>query len=108
MALRQAIRLDLCRDDLLVGPVLVDIARIRESRRVENADLCKEMSCVLTTPTETSTYPYAVPTCEFIQTGRVGLALAVRTTLLVGTVEDIEVVAIDIFADKDIGDDFQQ
>ena len=53
------------------------------------------------------TYHYAVPARKFIQAGRVGLTLAVRTTLFIAAVEDIEVVVIDVIADKGIGDEFQ-
>ena len=52
----------------------------------------------------TGAHWYAVLTRKLVDMGRIGLNLAGRTTLLVGTVEDFEVVAI---ADKDIGDDFQ-
>ena len=38
--------------------------------------------------------------------GRVGLTLIVGTTLLVGVVEDAEVVVVNVFAHKDIGDKF--
>jgi hypothetical protein len=32
--------------------------------------------------------------------------LAARTTLLVAVVQDFEVIAINVFADQDIGDEF--
>ena len=52
------------------------------------------------------TYHYAVLARKLVKSGRVGLALVVRTTLLVGMVENVEVVAIDVVASKDIGDEF--
>ena len=41
-----------------------------------------------------------------MQARRVGLALVVRTTFI-GAIEDIEVEMINVIADKDIGDEFQ-
>ena len=40
--------------------------------------------------------------------GELGLALVVRTTLLVGVVQDVEVVLINTVAGKDIGDKFEE
>ena len=53
------------------------------------------------------TYYYAVFALELIKAGRVGLALIIRTTLLVGVVEDFGLVVINVFAVKNIGDKFQ-
>ena len=50
----------------------------------------------------TGDYRYAVLTCKFVGTGRDGLTLVARTPLLIFVVEDLEVVVIDIFAEKDI------
>jgi hypothetical protein len=80
-------------------------ASIGQSRRVENADLCKKSSILITSLTA-DTYQYTVRTSKFVNAGRVGLTVAVRTTLLVAVVEDSEVVAINVLADKDIGDEF--
>ncbi len=55
----------------------------------------------------TGTYHYTIVARKFIQAGRVGLTLVVRTTLFIGTVEDTEVVVIGVIAGKDIGDEFQ-
>ena len=55
----------------------------------------------------THTYHYAVLAPKLVKSGRVGLALVVMATLLVGMVENIEVVVINIVASKDIGDEFQ-
>ena len=52
------------------------------------------------------TYHYTVLTCKFVNTGRVGLRLTARTTLLVTVVKDIEVITINVVADKDVGDEF--
>jgi hypothetical protein len=54
------------------------------------------------------TYHYAVLTRKFVKLGRVGLALVVRTTLLVGVVEDVNVVVINVVAGNNIGDKFQE
>ena len=40
--------------------------------------------------------------------GRIGLTLVIRTTLLIGAVEDIEVVLINVLACKDVADEFQE
>jgi hypothetical protein len=53
------------------------------------------------------TYHNAVFARKFIQTNRVGLTLVVRTPLLIGAVENIEVVVVNVIAEKDIGDEFQ-
>jgi len=52
-------------------------------------------------------YHYAVFAPEFIHLGGVGLTLILRTTLLVGVVEDLEVVVIKVISDKSISDKFQ-
>ena len=56
---------------------------------------------------QVGTYYYAVFALELIKAGRVGLALIISTTLLVGVIEDIDLVVINVFADKNIGDKFQ-
>ena len=48
-------------------------------------------------------YHYAILAPELVNADEVGLALIIRTTLLVGVVENIEVVVINILADKGIG-----
>jgi len=40
--------------------------------------------------TNNGAYRYTVPTCKFVNTGRVGLTLAARITLLVAVVEEFE------------------
>ena len=57
-------------------------------------------------PPTADAYQYTVLTCKFVNMGRVGLALAVGTTLFVGVVEDSQVIGINVFAEKDIGDEF--
>ena len=53
-------------------------------------------------------YQYTTFALTFIKLGRVCLTLGTRTALLIGTVEDVEVVIIDSVADKDIDDEFQE
>ena len=55
----------------------------------------------------TCTYHHSIFAREFVKAGRVGLTLVAGTILLVATVEDLEVVAINSVANKDIGDEFQ-
>ena len=45
---------------------------------------------------------------ELVKVGRVSLALVVRTMLLVGVVEGVEVVVVDVIAVKDIGDELEE
>jgi len=52
-------------------------------------------------------YHYAVFAAGFIHSGGVGLTLILRTTLLVGVVEDLEVVVINVISEKSISDKFQ-
>jgi hypothetical protein len=60
-----------------------------------------------TTFKKPDTYHSAVLARKFVKAGRVGLALVIRTTSLVGMIENIEVVAISVVASKDIGDTSQ-
>jgi hypothetical protein len=84
----------------------MNTSSIGQSRCVEETDLC-ERSRILQAFTNTGTYQYSILTRKFVNTGRVGLTLTSRTTLLVLLVEDAEVVGIKGLADKDIGDEFQ-
>jgi hypothetical protein len=83
----------------------MNAASIGQPRCVEDADLC-ERSHILKAFKNTGTYQYPILICEFVHTGRVGLTLIGRTTLLVVLVEDVEVVVTKWIADKDIGDEF--
>jgi len=98
--------LNLSCNTLLVEFVLMNTTSIGQSRRIEDANL-REMLHTLKPFTNTATYHYAIFTCKFVNTGRVGLTLVAKTALLVSVVEDFEVIAINRFADKDIGDEFQ-
>ena len=54
----------------------------------------------------TGAHRYAVLTCKSVETRRVRLSLGARTALLVGVVEDFEVVIINTVAEKDICNEF--
>ena len=99
--------LDLVCNPLLVEPILLKTASVGQARCVEDANLGKRLG-LLTAFRHAGTYHYAVLAREFVKLGRVGLALAVRTTLLVGVVEGVEVVVIDAVAMKGIGDELQE
>ena len=43
---------------------------------------------------------------NFVKAGRIGLGVIIQTTMLVGAVEDFEVVVTNILTAKDIGDEF--
>jgi len=87
--------------------ILLSTASVGQPRCVKDANLGKRLH-LLTTFKITGTYHYAVLAREFVKPGRVGLALAVSTTLLVGVVEGVEVVVIDAVAMKGIGDELQE
>ena len=91
----------------LVEPILLYTASVGQSWGVEDANLGEKLH----TPyppqfKSTSTYHSAVLARKLIQAGRVGLTLVVRTTLFIGSVEDIEVVVINVVAREDIADEF--
>ena len=86
--------------------ILWNAGIIGEPRCVEDTNLRKRL-VLLTTSTNASTYHYAVVARKFVNAGRCGLALAVRTTLLVGGLENVGVIVINIVAAKDIAEEFQ-
>ena len=98
--------LDLCCNTFLVELVLPKVASVSQPGRVEDADLRKGLR-VLTTFRYAGTYHYAVVAREFVKTSRVGLGLITQITLLVGAVEDSEVVVINFLSGNYIGDEFQ-
>jgi len=57
--------------------------------------------------TDYGTHHYAILTRKLVKAGRVSLALVVRTTSLVGMIEDVEVIVTNVVAGKGIGDEFQ-
>jgi len=95
------------RDTLLVELIVLNTASIGQSRCIEDANLTK-MLRIRTTVINTSTYHYSVLACEFVEVGRIGLALVVRTTLLVAMVKGVVIVVIDVVAMKDVSDEFQE
>jgi len=89
----------------LLELVFLTTAGIRQPRRVEDANLGKRLQ-IFITYTNVGTYRHAIVAREFVKAGRVGLALVLRTTSLVGTVEYVEVVNINVISNQDIGDEF--
>ena len=61
-----------------------------------------------TTSKNAGTHYNAVFTREFVNACFLGLALVARSTMLVGVVEDVKVVAINAFVKKGIGDEFHE
>jgi len=100
------VHIDLSRDTLFVELVLLDATGVGQARRVEDADLGKRLR-LLTTFTNAGTYHHAVVASKLVKARRVGLALVIRTTLLVGMIENVEAVMINAVAGKNIGDEFQ-
>jgi len=90
----------------LVELVLLNTARVRQPRCVEDANLGRRLR-TLTISKSARTYHHAVLARKLVKTGRVGLTLVGGAILLVAAVEDFEIVGINIVADKDIGDKFQ-
>ena len=97
---------DLSCNTFLTKLVSPNITSISQPRCVEDADLRKGLR-VLTTFRYVGTYHYAVVAHKFVQTSRVGLGLITQITLLIGEVEDSEVVVVHSLSGKDICDEFQ-
>ena len=97
--------LDLRFNTLLVQLVLLEAASVSYAGCVENADLGEDITHAHHIH-NAHTYHYAVLAPKLVKSGRVGLALVVMATLLVGMVENIEVVVINVVASNDIGDEF--
>jgi len=97
--------LDLSLNTLLVELVLFNPAGVSETRCVKDANLGR-MLCILTTFIYAYTYHYAVLARKYVKDGGVGLALVVGTTSLVGIVENVKVVVVNVVASNDIGDEF--
>jgi hypothetical protein len=97
---------DLTCDSLLVELVLLNIVGVDEPRGVDDANLGKRL-CLLTRFKDAVAYHYAAIARKFVNVDAIGLTLT-KTILLVGAVEDVEVVVINVSAEKDIGDEFQE
>ena len=101
---RVDVLLDLSCNTVLVELVLTNTAHVGQPRRVEDADLGKSLCPLIR---NTGAYHYTVVARDFDKVARVGLTLIIITTLLVRVIEDIEIVVINIFAGKDIANEFQ-
>ena len=91
-------------DILLVELVLLNTAGVSQPRRVEDANLGKELD-IRTTFKHTGTYHHAVLARNLVKAGRVGSALVFASVRMV---KDFEVVMINVIASEDIGDVFQE
>ena len=91
---------DLSCNLLLLEFVLPNIAGINQPGCIEDADLRKRLR-VLATFINVGTYHYAVVARQFVKASRIGLGVTIQTTVLVGEVEDFEVVVINTLAGKD-------
>ena len=92
--------LDLSNNIRLVALVSLNTASVGQPRCVEDANLRKR-SRIHTMFKNSVTYTYAVGARNFVKAGRVGLTLALRTTFLIGAIENV-------VADKDISDELQE
>jgi len=97
--------LDLSLNTLLVELVLLNSASVSQTGCIEEVNLGERLF-ILTTFTDAYTYHYAILARKFVKSGGGGLTLGVGTTL-VGIVEDVEVVVVNVVASKDISDEFQ-
>ena len=97
--------LDLCLNTLSVELVSLKVARVSQTGCVEDANLGTTLFR-LTTFMNAYTYRYTILARKLVKPGRVGLAVVVGTTSLVGMVENVEVVVYNVVAFKDIGDEF--
>ena len=97
---------DLRCNDFLAELVSPNIASVSQPRGVKDADLRKGLR-VLATFRYVGAYQYTVVAHELVKMSRVGPGLITQITLLIGEVEDSEVVAVRSLAGKDIGDEFQ-
>jgi hypothetical protein len=94
--------LDLSRNTPLVQLVLLNPACVGQPRRVEDTNLGKRLFLLTE---NTSAYHYSVFARKFIKVGRISLTLVIRTTSLVGVVENFEVVVINAIASKGVSDE---
>ena len=92
--------LNFTRNIILVGPNLLRISRILQSRDVEDANLGKGLY-LLAAFKNTRTYHYAVFACKLVKAGLTGSTLTGRNTLLVGVIEG---VVVNVVTSEDIGD----
>jgi len=99
--------LDLSLNALLVELILLNSTSISQTRCIEDANLGK-MLYILTTFIYAYTHHHAVLARKFVKSGGVSLALIVGTALLVGLVENVEIVMVNVVASKDIGNEFQE
>jgi hypothetical protein len=100
------VRLDLGLNALLVELVLLKAARLGQLVDVDAAKLGRRLH-KLYKFTNTGTYHYAVLTGEFPHPFRGCPALVTSTGLLVvGVVENVEIVVINVVASNVIGDEF--
>ena len=96
--------LNLGRDALLVELALLSVGK---ARGIEDANLEKR-SYILATLKNANTYHLAVLARKFVKADRLGPTLVGRSAILVGMVEDVVVVVINVFAVKDVGEEFQE
>jgi len=98
------VRLDLSRNTVLLGLVLLRTASVGEPWRVQDANLGKSLHTLVTSTAGESTHHHAVAARKLIEVGRFGLTLIMSTTLLILVIKDFKVVVINVVAVKDIGD----
>ena len=98
--------LDLSCDTPLVDLVLLNTPSVGQSRRVKDLDLRKRL-CIAAMFINFRTYHYVVLTPELVKASLVGPTLVLKAIMLIGVVEDVKVVVVNIITGKDIGNEFQ-
>jgi hypothetical protein len=89
---------------LPVGLVLLGIAGLGEPRCIEDANLEKKLH-LLTRLKGAVAYHYSVPALKCVNVYALGPTLVAGIALIVCAVENVEVVVINVFAEKDIGNE---
>ena len=100
--------LNLNSNILLVDLVLLKTASVGQSRCIEDTNLCERLCPLLSALNNAGSYQYVAVAHQFINAGRVGLAMLHRTTLFIVVVEDVEVIVISTVTKKDVGDEFHE
>ena len=85
--------------------VLPNTPTVGQSRRVKDLDLRKRL-CIVAMFINFRTYHYVVLTRELVKVGLVGPTLVLKGIMLIGVVEDLKAVVVNIITGKDIGNEF--
>ena len=88
-------------------PVELVLLSVGEARGIEDANLGEKLY-ILFMFKNADTYHPAVLAREFVKADQIGPSLAGKLTMLVGVVKDVEVVVINVFPVKEVGEELQE